>query len=105
MTARLPKLADANLFPVLETAYPEQPKPSPTVAEQLIPKTMAKLKAGGKVSILAWGDSVTDGGYLPDRDATRWQEQFARPLMMNNINHPNPHGMSLFADALMALFP
>lgn len=26
-------------------------------------------------------------------------------LMMNNINHPNPYGMSLFADALMELFP
>ena len=26
-------------------------------------------------------------------------------LMMNNINHPNVFGMSLFADALMALFP
>jgi hypothetical protein len=25
-------------------------------------------------------------------------------LMMNNINHPNPFGMSLFADALMELF-
>jgi len=26
-------------------------------------------------------------------------------LLMNNINHPNPFGMSLFADALMTLFP
>ena len=26
-------------------------------------------------------------------------------LMLNNINHPNPFGMSLFSDALMALFP
>lgn len=26
-------------------------------------------------------------------------------LFMNNINHPNAFGMSLFADALMALFP
>jgi lysophospholipase L1-like esterase len=25
-------------------------------------------------------------------------------LMMNNINHPNPDGMKLFADALMELF-
>ena len=25
-------------------------------------------------------------------------------LMVNNINHPNPYGLSLFADALMALF-
>ena len=26
-------------------------------------------------------------------------------LMVNNINHPNKLGMSLFADALMKLFP
>ena len=26
-------------------------------------------------------------------------------FLMNNINHPNPFGMSLFADALMAVFP
>jgi hypothetical protein len=26
-------------------------------------------------------------------------------LLMNNINHPDPFGMGLFADALMALFP
>ena len=26
-------------------------------------------------------------------------------LLMNNINHPNPYGMGIFADALMALFP
>jgi hypothetical protein len=26
-------------------------------------------------------------------------------LMMNNINHPDPSGMCLFADALMELFP
>ncbi|MGE5609039.1 MAG: SGNH/GDSL hydrolase family protein [Bacillota bacterium] len=75
VTARLPKLAEANLLPVLEAAYPEQPKP---VAEQLIPKTMAKLQAGSKVNILAWGDSVTDGAYLGRE--SRWQEQFVRRL-------------------------
>jgi lysophospholipase L1-like esterase len=26
-------------------------------------------------------------------------------LHMNNINHPNPFGMGLFADALLELFP
>jgi len=80
VTARLSKLGEANLFPILETAYPEPPKTSPAPAERLLPKTMAKLNAGGKVHILAWGDSVTDGGFLPERDANRWQEQFARRL-------------------------
>jgi lysophospholipase L1-like esterase len=80
VTARLPKLTDANLFPVLETAYPEPPKPSPTAAERFIPKTLAKLKAGGTVRVLAWGDSVTHAGYLPDPSRDRWQEQFVRRL-------------------------
>ncbi len=80
VTARLPKLGEANLFPVLEAAYPEAPKTSPTPAERFIPKTLAKLNAGGRVRILAWGDSVTDGGFLPERDVNRWQEQFARRL-------------------------
>ena len=80
VTARLTKLAEANLFPVLEAAYPEAPKASPTPADKFIPKTMAKLNAGGKVRILAWGDSVTDGGFVPDPDANRWQRQFARRL-------------------------
>ena len=80
VTARLPKLGEANLFPVLETAYPEAPKTSPTPAERFIPKAVAKLNAGGKLRILAWGDSVTDGGFLPERDVNRWQEQFARRL-------------------------
>ncbi|MDD4101986.1 MAG: SGNH/GDSL hydrolase family protein, partial [Kiritimatiellae bacterium] len=69
-----------SLFTVMEQAYPENPKTSPNAAERLTPKTMAKLKAGETVRILAWGDSVTDAGYLPDRDTNRWQEQFARRL-------------------------
>ena len=80
VTARLQKLDDAHLFPVLEDAYPEPPKSSPSPAETFIPKTLAKLNAGEKVRVLAWGDSVTDGGYLPDAASNRWQEQFARRL-------------------------
>ena len=80
VTARLPKLAEANLFPVLETAYPEPPKTSPTAAERLIPKAMAKLNAGGTLRILAWGDSVTADGFLPEPEKDRWQAQFVRRL-------------------------
>ena len=42
-------------------------------------RTLEKLKSGQHVSIVAWGDSVTDGGYLPSQ-ADRWQEQLARAL-------------------------
>jgi lysophospholipase L1-like esterase len=77
---RITKLEPEHVFPILESGYPEPPKPSPTKAEQLLPKTMAKLRAGGPVRILAWGDSVTDGGYLPDAEHTRWQAQFVARL-------------------------
>jgi len=80
VTARLSKLDPSCLFPILETAYPGPPPTSPTPAEALISKTMAKLAAGGNVRILAWGDSVTDGGFLPQPAVNRWQEQFARRL-------------------------
>lgn len=30
--------------------------------------------------MLAWGDSVTDGGYLPQPGRDRWQEQFVSRL-------------------------
>ena len=80
VTPRLQRLTESQLFPVLEDGYPEEPKTSPTVAEKRIPKTMAKLNAGGKVRILAWGDSVTAGGYLPEAEVNRWQQQFVRRL-------------------------
>jgi lysophospholipase L1-like esterase len=78
--ARIEKLTPDLLFPVLEQSYPEPPKQSPTTAETLIPKTMSKLKAGETVNILAWGDSVTDAGYLPNPATDRWQEQFVTRL-------------------------
>lgn len=80
VTPRLQKLGEAQLFPVLEQAFPVPSGPAPEEAERRLPKTLAKLRAGGTVRILAWGDSVTDGGYLPDRERDRWQEQFARRL-------------------------
>lgn len=80
VTPRLVKLDDDHLFPVLESVYPEPPKASPSVAERLFPKTYAKLASGGTVRILAWGDSVTVGTFVPDPDANRWQAQFVRRL-------------------------
>jgi lysophospholipase L1-like esterase len=66
------------LFPILEYSYPEPSRTVPSVAESLLPRTMTKLRSGERLRILAWGDSVTDGGYLPRRD--RWQEQFVSRL-------------------------
>ena len=71
------KLAPENLFPILETAYPEEPAAStnPTVTD-----LVRRLEAGQRLRILAWGDSVTDGAYLPDKNTQRWQEQFVTRL-------------------------
>jgi hypothetical protein len=77
---RVPRLAASHLFPILESAYPEPPRPVPSIAESRLPRTFAKLRSGAPVRILAWGDSVTDGGYVPDPARNRWQEQFAGRL-------------------------
>ncbi len=80
LPGRLDRLGPEHLFPVLETAYPEPAKPRPTPAEQLLPKTISKLQTGERLRILAWGDSVTVGTYLPDWQNNRWQEQFVASL-------------------------
>lgn len=78
--ARISKLAPEHLFPVLEAVYPEPPKPSPTVAEKLLPKTLEKLRTGQPLRILAWGDSVTVGSFVPEPERNRWQAQFVARL-------------------------
>lgn len=72
---------DVNMvFPILENAFPgKKPLAGQSVAEKSLPKTWAKIKKGEQVKILAWGDSVTDGGYLSDKNH-RWQEQFVNSL-------------------------
>jgi lysophospholipase L1-like esterase len=80
LPGRINRLAPEHLFPILETAYPEPPKPSPTMAEKLVPRTMKKLESGEPLRILAWGDSVTVGTYVPNPARERWQEQFVSRL-------------------------
>ena len=72
----LKQLGPANLFPILETRFPEPPKPSPSEAERRLPRTMAKLRNGEPLKLLAWGDSVTQG-YLGE---DQWQNQLVRRL-------------------------
>ena len=80
LPGRVAKLQPEHLFPVLESAYPEPPKPTPGAAGRLLPRTVARLRAGEALRILAWGDSVTDGSYLPEPARERWQEQFVARL-------------------------
>ncbi len=63
-------------FPIVADAA-DAPRTAPN-AETTIPRTLAKLRAGEPVTILAWGDSVTAASYLPEED--RWQGQFVRRL-------------------------
>lgn len=70
------KLKQENLFPILESIYPQAPNAtSPTVS-----RLLERLNNGQTLRILAWGDSVTDATYLQDKDKQRWQEQFVARL-------------------------
>jgi lysophospholipase L1-like esterase len=77
---RIAKLGPENLLPVLEAAFPEPVRSSPVAAEKFAPKAMTKLRNGKPLRILAWGDSVTDGGFLPNPETERWQAQFVTRL-------------------------
>ncbi len=80
LPGRLTRLTPALLFPVLESACPEPPPARPSAAERLLPKTMAKLRSGQHLRLLAWGDSVTVGTFVPDWQHNRWQDQFVARL-------------------------
>jgi lysophospholipase L1-like esterase len=76
LPGRIERLREDHLFPILETADPQPPAARPGVAARLTPKALAKLRGGEPLKILAWGDSVTDGRYVPNPDQERWQAQF-----------------------------
>ena len=77
----IPKLQLNHLFPITELSYPDPPKTKPSIAERLTPKAFQKLATGQPIRILAWGDSVTDGSYVPEKDKNRWQFQFVARLL------------------------
>ena len=71
------ELSEQMLFPIYETAYPETDFSA--FARRLLPQTLAKLRCGEPLRVLAWGDSVTAASYLPS-ESLRWQEQFVERL-------------------------
>lgn len=85
---RTARLTSDNLFPILETKFPEAAKHSPSEADLRIPKSLAKLRSGQSIRILAWGDSVTDASYLPHPESERWQSQFVSRL---RARYPKAH--------------
>lgn len=76
LPGRVNRLSSDHLFPILETAAPEPLPSRPEMKEKLLPRTREKLRRGQPLRVLAWGDSVTDGGYLPAPERERWQAQF-----------------------------
>ena len=64
-----------QIYPILETAA--QAVTGTTAGR--IPKTLAKLKAGGAVKIVCWGDSVTAGGNA-SKPELRYSDVFAAGL-------------------------
>ncbi|MGQ9730120.1 MAG: GDSL-type esterase/lipase family protein [Candidatus Zipacnadales bacterium] len=70
------RLTEENLFPI----EPLVNKPPTPVAERLLSKTLAKLRNGEEVIIVAWGDSVTCGGGVGENQELWYQHQFARRL-------------------------
>jgi len=76
--ARLKGLAPDNLFPITEPTYKPPNRPVPP-ASRLLPRTWAKLTSGGRLHVLAWGDSVTAGGEASSVEK-RWQNRFVAML-------------------------
>lgn len=72
------RLDNESIFPVQLSA---SAAPAPAgVAEKSLPKTLAKLRAGEKVVIVAFGDSVTCGGGVDRHPELFYQNRFAEAL-------------------------
>ena len=69
---RTEQLAEENVFPIEFKAWP----PDGPQAEKLLPRTLAKLRAGQPVTIVAWGDSVTNGGGVGGHTEQWYQNRF-----------------------------
>lgn len=76
LSGPLARLEETHLFPVRQTAPPAA---LPPTAEQLLPRTLAKLRRGEPVTYVAWGDSVTFGCDLAWPGAG-YPHRFARTL-------------------------
>ena len=68
---------EASQGEIFEIIEPQRPKTATT--RELIPRTMAKIRAGEPVRIVCWGDSVTSGGDA-SADETRYPNVLQRVL-------------------------
>ncbi len=74
-TAR--QLGEENLFPIDSSMSPLEDEPT---AVSLLPKTFAKLRGGKPVTIVTFGDSVTNGGGVNQNKEDWYQSQFLERL-------------------------
>ncbi len=79
LPGRTEALTEENLYSISFDALDGATKIEST-AERLLPKTLAKLRNGDPVTIVAWGDSVTNGGGVGNRTAEWYQNQFVERL-------------------------
>ncbi|MEI6915964.1 MAG: SGNH/GDSL hydrolase family protein [Armatimonadota bacterium] len=76
VSGRLAKLTDAELYPILAESYRVHKAGE---RSSFLPKTLTKLDSGKPLTVLAWGDSVTNGGAASD-ETHRYQNQFVALL-------------------------
>ncbi|MCE5197682.1 MAG: GDSL-type esterase/lipase family protein [Armatimonadota bacterium] len=74
----LTSLSQDFIYPIVESKF-QASTGSALAVRKFIPNTWRKIKNGEEVTILAWGDSVTEGDYLQNT-ACRWQEKFIDKL-------------------------
>ncbi len=77
---RTEQLSGENLFPIAPGLQTETRNHRRSVASRLLPKMLAKLRAGKPVTIVAWGDSVTAGGGVGGEPNLWYQNRFAEML-------------------------
>lgn len=75
---RTEALSDENLLPIRPKADRVTASVAEPVAKRLLPKTWRKLSEGGTLRLMAWGDSVTAGAFVPE--ASRLHRLYEREL-------------------------
>ena len=70
-------LSEENLFPVTPDLAPALPASS-DAAEKLLPNTLRKLRSGDPLTLVAWGDSVTNMGVYQVQFMAKLKERFPK---------------------------
>ncbi len=70
-------LSEENLFPVTPGLKPALPESS-DAAEKLLPNTLHKLRSGERLTLVAWGDSVTEMRVWQHQFVARLKERFPK---------------------------